>query len=553
MDRIKIYIESSLIALTEVNPVVSGEFEFTKEKDRIYYKHEAKDAFKFDKKADWLLLQPQIADECGEVTVTVEKLCKGSYSVYWKGVFSIFDATINYDRCFIEVKPEAMDDYKCFEDGIKEDQNTFSSGGNVTVTGVFGTIQEQTCVSLELDADCQEYYGRLNTPDDSCLADPSEWCLKENLVILNGESGNYNCIGPSNTIEQETTWWREVVTGIPCNGGTPEPPDFGTGWQLLTDNCSVDGTADWWRCPTDGQVLGDYTRGRNLNSFIDEVISNLGCGLTVKSDFFNINPLGDAPTNGAYTYAANNLHNLTVHQQSDIKRKNAINGSSSEAWELKGKDFFEDLQKIFNVWHIIENGVLILEHYSFFTTNLGWDLSNVATPRKIDYSGNENVRTEKFYWKEENSTFAFKSKTIIYDCGEEEKEVRCKLFNTDIGYIENEANADSINDEGFVLIANAQYNGGLVIIDNNSPLKWDNLQTNLHPYARLYKSGKINNLQQDFISWLPYIKQEKFKVNYCCDDVFSPQDLITTSLGNGVVDSATHNVLTDRLEIELSY
>lgn len=545
MDRIKIYIESSLIPLTEVNPVVSGEFEFTKEKDRIYYKHEAKDAFKFDKKADWLLLQPQIADECGEVTVTVEKLCKGNYSVYWKGVFSIFDATINYDRCFIEVKPEVMDDYKCFEDGQRDEQNIFNAGAETTVTSLVGTYETEICFD-------PFYFAQTPVPpQDECLDDPTKWCLKSHESEFEYQENQAGEIDEG--YGYRTEWHREVIN-VPCVGGVPTPPTLGTGWQLLNDNCGVDGTADWWRCPAQStEPIGDYTRGRKFADVMDMIVGNMQCSLYIKSDFFNINPLGDAPTNGAYTYAANNLHNLTVHQQSDIKRKNAINGSSSAAWELKGKDFFEDLQKIFNVWYIIENGVLILEHYSFFTTNLGWDLSNVATPRKIDYSGNENVRTEKFYWKEENSTFAFKSKTIIYDCGEEEKEVRCKLFNTDIGYIENEANADNINDEGFVLIANAQYNGGLVIIDNNSPLKWDNLQANLHPYARLYKSGKINNVQQDFISWLPYIKQEKFKVDYCCDDVFNPQDLITTSLGNGVVDNATHNVLTDRLELELSY
>lgn len=556
MDRIKVYIQSSIIPLTEVSPVVSGDFEYTKEKDKIYYKHESKDSFKFDKKADWDLLQPQIADECGEVTVTVEKLCKGTYSLYWTGVFSIFDSTINYDRCFLEVKPKPLDEYKCFEDGLKEEQNIFSSGTVVTVTAIGGILEEQVCQNFNFNADCNDYFNAINTPLDDCLTDPTQWCLKSNVVLFNGQDVGYNCnsSGGTDEVGQTTTWHREVAT-VDCVGGVATPPAFGTGWQLLADDCSGSNTSTWWRCPpnTNGLVVGDYTRGRTLDGVLTKIMSNMGCGLTIKSDFYNINPVGDAPSNGAYAYAATNLQNITIHQQSDIKRKNANSGSSSTAWEIKAKDFFEDLQKIHNVWYIIQDGVLILEHYSFFTTTLGWDLSNVATPLKVDYSGNENVRTEKFYWREENSSYAFKSQTILYDCGEEDKEVRCKLFNTDIAYIENPDNEDKINDEGFVMIANAPHNGNLIIIDNNNPLKWTQLQPNLHPYARLYKSGKINNVQQNFISWLPYIKQDKFKVDLCCDQVFKPQDLITTRLGSGVVGSATHNILTDRLETELSY
>lgn len=558
MDRLKFYIESSIIPLTEVRPVVSGEFEFTKERSKLYYKHEISDALRFDKKADWLLLQPQIADECGEVTVTVEKLCRGVYSQYWKGVFTIFDTTINYDKCFIEVKPDPLDEYKCFEDGIKEEQNTFSSGGNVTVTSLAGTISQQICSDFfNTNASCSDYYAAISNPLDDCLTDPSKWCLKSNVVLINGEDPGFACsaTGSDNVLEQTTTWWREVVTDVPCDNGTPVPPAFGSGWQLLTDDCVGSGTASWWRCPSssNGQVTGDYTRGRTFGGFIDRILNNLNCGLVVKSDFFNLNAVGDAPTNAAYDYAAANLHNLTVHQQSDIKRKNAINGSSSNVWNLKAKDFFDDLQKIFNVWYDIKDGVLILEHYSFFSSNLGWDLTAENTPRTVDYSGNENVKSERFYWKDEKASFSFKSQPIKYDCGEEEKEERCKLFNTDIAFIENPENSEKVNDEGFVLIANGQYQGDLVIIDNNEPLKWTNLQPALHPYARLYKSGRINGVQQDFISWLPYIKQDKFKTDYCCNEQFNPQDLITTNLGNGVVQAASHNALTDRIEIELSY
>lgn len=558
MDKVRIYIQSDIIPLTQVRPVISGDFEFKKESGKLYYRHESKDKFKFDHPDDWALLQPQIADECGEVTVIIDKLCNGSYVRYWEGVFSIFDSTIHYDRCWLEVKPAPMDDYKCFEDALKEEQNIFSSGTTVTVTALGGTLEEQTCTNVNFQADCNDYFAAFNTPDDSCLSDPTKWCLKENKILVDGEEIEpYNCDGSEEFfLEQQTTWHREVALGDCLTG---DPPAFGSGWQVLSDDCGTGGDITFWRCPpsTNGLVVGDYTRGRTFEGVLNRVMTNMGCGLTVKSDFFNINPLGDAPSNAAYTYASDFLHNMTVHQKSDIKRKNAQSGSTSAAWDIKTKDFFEDLQKIFNVWYIIDNGVLILEHYSFFTTNLGWDLTSEAITRQVDYGGNENVRSEKYYWSEENSSYSFRSQSIMYDCGTEDKEQRCALFSTDIAYTENPINEEKVSDEGLMLISNALYNGDLIINDNNDPLKWTNLQAALHPYARLYKSGKINNVQQDFISYLPYIKQEKFKTDYCCGQVFDPNDLITTNLTpdlqNGVVDTATHNVFTGRMELELIY
>ena len=561
MDKVRVYIESDLIPLTEVRPVLSGDFEYKKESGKVYYKHESKDNFKFDDPADWALLQPQIADECGEVSVYVDKFCNGSYIRYWEGFFTIFDSTIHFGRCWLEVKPKPKDEYKCFQEALKEEQNIYSgSGSNITVTAIGGILEEQTCTNFNSGANCGDYFTALNNPDDSCLANPSEWCLKSNTVTLGGEEPGFDCNDANAPffLEQTTIWHRETIV-TNCVDGSPVPPPYGSGWQLLTDDCGGSGTATWWRCPpgTGGNVVGDYTRGRTLEGVFNRVLNNMDCSLTIKSDFYNINPVGDAPNNAAYAYAAANLHNLTIHQKSDIKRKDATNFSTSEAWNIKTKDFWEDLRKMHNVWYIIVDGVLILEHYSYFTSALGWDLSGEPMTPQIDFSGNENILSEKFYWADESS-YAFKNgNTILYDCGEEEKEQRCVLFSTDIEYIENPNNADRVSDEGFVMIANVEVDGNLVILDNNEPMKWANLLPALHQHARLYKSGQINGVQQDFLSWLPYIKQEKFKTDFCCSGSFDPANLITTNLTptlvTATVDTATHNIFTGRMELELNY
>jgi len=557
MDKIKFYIESSLIPLTEVRPVTGGDFEFKKESNLLYYRHEAKDKLKFSHPDDWALLQPQIEDECGEVSVYIDRLCQGEYVRYWEGVFTIFDSTIHYGQCWLEVKPDPADDYTCFEKALKSEVNIFTSGGEVTVTAVGGTYETQTCSNLSLTTGCTIFNQAISTPLNDCLTEPSEWCLKENIVLLDGQQVGVCDKEPDEgaTVEQTTRWHREVAT-VDCVGGVPTAPLWGSGWNLLEDDCGGSNTSTWWRCPpiSNGTLLGDYTRGRTLEGVLNTLLSQMGCGLSVKSDFFDINALGDAPVNVAYDYAAQYLHHLTLHQKSDIKRPDATQGSTSQAWDLKPKDFFEDLQKIFNVWYIIVDDVLILEHYSFFTSVLGWDLTGESMVLKLDYSGNENVRSEEYFWNEENSNYSFRSKPILYDCGDEDKEVRCSLFSTDISYTQNPDNEDKVSDEGFMLIANALHDGDLILIDNNDPLRWQMLQPALHQHGRLYKSGSINGAPAaDFLSWKPYKKQEKFKTDYCCGQTFDPQNLITTSLGNAVVGSATHNIFSNRLEIEPLY
>lgn len=558
MKAAKFYIESSLFAKTEVTPAFDGLFEYVKDSKQVYYRFNVKSNIKFNNKADYDLLKQLESVECEDAIFTIERLCSGTFSEYWKGFIKAFNfSNVNDDRCFIEVKPETDDDYNCFVKGLKNSHNVFSASPVIEVTPIGGTYEEQTCDRFAQQADCTTFTTWYNTPYDGCLANPAEWCLKENRVYLDGVLANLpDCTNPPYDITQETDWHREVIDW-PCNGGvggTPIAPTYGSGWTMIIDECATLGTAKWWRCPGSVSILNTYSYGRTLEGVLNQILSSMNCGLTLKSDFFGINPLGDAPTNAAYTYALTNYQNITVHQKSDIKRPNATNSSGSAAWNLKGKDWFDDLEKIFNTRYVIENGVLILEHVSFFTTAVGLDLTSEPMKKEYTYQGSENIKEENFYWADRKASNAFLASPIIYDCGENEKEVSCTLISTDLRFIENPINEDQVDDEGFVLIANEDVNGTLVIIDDNSPLQWDNLHENLHKHARLFKSGILNSVQQNFVTWLPYKKQEPFKITVCCTDPeFNPNELIQTWLGEGEVSTATYDIFTGRLELELFY
>ena len=557
MKAAKFYIESSLFPKTEVEPVFDGLFEFVKDGKAAYYRFKMKSNLKFGVKVDYTLIKQLESVECEEAAFTIERLCGGVFSEYWKGFIQAFDfSTVDEDFCYIEVKPEVDDGYKCFLDYIKEKVGIFSAAPVVSSVAIGGTYEEQTCYRTQAAADCVTFTTWYNTPYSACLAVAADWCLVENRVYLDGVLANLpDCVTPPYDLTQETDWHREVIDW-PCNGGvggTPVAPSYGSGWTLIQDDCATLGTAKWWRCPASTSILSDHSNGRLLNDVLEFMVAGSSCPLTVKSDFFNINPLGDAPSNIAYTYALANLHYLTIHQKSDVKRPSATNQAGTAAWVVKPKDLFDDLEKIFNIRYIIEDGVLILEHVSFFTSGLGLDLTGEPIKRKYGYTGGENIKEENFYWSDRKASAAFLAEPITYDCGENEKEQPCNLISTDLRFIENPINEDKIDDAGFVLIANYEVNGSYVTINENEPLQWSMLHENLHKHARLFKSGLLNNVQQNFLSWIPYKKQEPFKTSLCCSDSFNPSDLVQTSLGNGTVSTATLNIFTGRIELELLY
>lgn len=552
LDDVQIFIESSLVDLTRVYPTIKGVFTYKKESGKLYFKHESKDKFIFSEAEDYALIKPHFANECEEISLIIKVRCGGELKTYWQGFFKMFDARDDRDKCKIEVKVKPLDAYKCFEQNLETSQNVFTSGEVVTVKAIGGTYETEVCTAINSHAYCDDYYPAYYFPLADCIT-PSEWCLKENKLTVNGQDIEPDCSSEFDfVLEQETTWHRETVV-TDCEAGTPVEPSFGEGWELLEDNCSGDGTATWWRCPTaGGAILGDYTRGRRFKAVVERILANMGCDLTIKSDFFGFNPVGDAPDNVAYEFAQKYCQNITFHQKSDIKQKSVLTPSSSPAWDLTPKDFFDDARKMFNVYPIIVNGVLIWEHYSFFTSVLGLNLTGQKMPKALEYGTAENIKTENYYWPEDTS-FEFRAKPIIYDCGEQLKEERCTLLHTDIAHIEDPANADRVGDTGFVLISNGVYEGQLIINNNNDPFKWSNLQENLHKHGRLYKSGKLNDVAQTFLSWQPYIKQDKFKTPLCCTDVFNPSDLITTDLGIASVYEAEENIYTKQLELGLNY
>ena len=555
----RIFIESETsgtIPRTEVRPTFSGEFTYKLETGKLYHVKELKEALKFTLKADYaLFIAQKEVDKCENILITIEKLCGGEYVEEWAGYFKITNCRISYSYCWVRVKPDPNDQYACYED-IKDDEvNVYSALPVTEVTSLAGEYETRTCTQFFSGVFFDDYYEGIEDPDTSCLPDPDNWALKQLRTIVNGteytDSYPYTEEEP---LELELIWeWHREVIDYPCDGLTPEAPPIGSGWQLAEDNCAVDGTAKWWREPVSNQEpVGPYLQGRTFSSIIDRALGQMNCSLEIKSDFFNINPVGDAPNNKAYTFAEDYLHNLTVHQKSDIKDKNSSNPSTFPSWVFTPEDFFNDLGYLFNAWFIIEDGTMILEHYSFFTSTVGADDSAIKMKLEIEFDP-QLKRREKFFYADEKAFTEFLGTDIIYPCGKGNEEYRCRVFSCDLAYIENPFFNENISGEGFVLIATTPFEGNNVIIDNNLPLSWPELHENLHTYGRLFNMGTLNGVQQNFDSWKPYEIQEPYVKTQLCGEAFDPDELRTTPLGDGKVQEATKNIITCKIELKLAY
>ncbi len=579
MSNIKYYVESTLISKTEVTPIFNGAFSFELEQDRLYYTHKCKGKLKFID-ADYELIMQHKDDACEDISIIVETSCADNYELYWRGKFKIFDTTRD-DPKWLTVTPVKDGVYECFETALKDKQNIYSddSADYVTVSAGHGTRDIIECVS---DTKAWSTIGSITGLTSDPFPLESAFTLPDYPTdCVNGEAGYYRRATELHITLDETrvhdilgTYrYMEYVllsryvrwsVRLPCVGGVPTPPTYPSGliingvqdvFPLLEDDCAGTGMATFGTAGSSS--VGDYTRGRLFGDILTQVVTDLNCGLTLVSDFFNINADNTAPNNKAYIFAEEYLHNLTLHQKSDIKRKDSTSPSKVLAWDVEVSKLFGDLRKLFNVFPVISDGTLRLENYSYFDNMIGWDISDKNISTEIDSSGNGLIKTENFYYADEACSALFKAQEIKYNCGNDNKDTRCEIISVDVAFIENTNNEAEINDTGFVLISNkirAVNNGSqYVMVSNNIPLRWSELLENLHVYGRLYKSGELNGVQQDFESWKPYEKAKAFTVDFCCDDVWSPENLMRTKIGLGKVQEAEHNIYKNTLKPKLLY
>ncbi len=529
MARTRIKISSTSIAETEINPVWSGEFTRSIERDRIFHLHELKGELTLTG-ADFDLVN-DLVNPCEKITLIVERYCVDEWVEYWAGQFTKFDTSQDFGgthvrQCVLRAKVKPDDIYACLMNEWDEEINFFLASSTISTKALAGTYEVLgicTFCTATIDPD----------PCDD-IAASGEACLEYSNI-----TSDPNCAGG---YRATFAYHRIVDTGTAL-----DPPPYDSGWTLISGD-------QWWRCPDEEPVkIGVLSRGRRFDDTLEYLLLQTGCGLTLRSHFLGINAThAEPPDNDAYDYATENYQDITIHQKSDVKRPYSTNPSLSQVWKMKLKDALADLNTMFNLFWKIEGTDLILEHISYFEALEGADYSTRKMKLQLEYDA-ETPKREIFKWSDPDVRTLFLGFPIEYDCGNGDRERRVTLFNNDVAYVNDELNQDRVSDDGWVLICNRIVGGQYSMIDINYPMRFFNLHDKLHRHYRPFLAGKMNGEVTTFLTAQKLQKQPTFTVPLCCNEEHDPGKYITTPLGQGYVQESIENIKTETLQLNLNY
>jgi hypothetical protein len=482
-----------------------------------------------------------------------------------------------------------LDDIKneqCFEDNKSKEINVlqnitsrrsvFLNPTNITIekvtySGPFHTLASGDCNNT--------YWGGAGDPISQ------GWSVYGFVYIENRDEFPSNC-------QTTTRWARETIT-VPC--GSPSP---GSEWILINDTCpggnrtyarpvrtygckytypdygSLEQTTEY-ECSIIGDAATNAVidNGLSLTDVANLFVNTFCPGKTFVSNFFQINP--DIVTDINYvTGQRSKTRFITLYQKSDVKRP-TVTGNATKAL-ISWEKLFEALIKMFNIrWRVVGNTIR-MEHVSFFSKTQGLNLTlpqwapYMIGKRKYSYQNEDIPAREEFKFMEAGYG-DFQGVAITYSGGcvsqgsrDAIKTYSVDKITTDVELCLNNPDPDSkvVSDEGFVFVA-ADFDGTnyFIITESgilggsslNNSLAWAQLHRDYHKWDRPLSVGIMNNQPTQFFSTKPTKKGEKITIPLCCGDTFSPDDLITTALGQGTVDKATFSFKNETLELDLLY
>ncbi|MES2138647.1 MAG: hypothetical protein V4511_02995 [Bacteroidota bacterium] len=607
MNNYKFYITHNSIT-TEVFPLYT-KLEFIWKKEGVRFRKDLKTEFKFinDPKHSITDFTRLLAIEtgslrCDEIDFEIKKSCdRGrTYTSYWTGSFATNDGFFNLSQCNYKVKPQVVDQYTCIYKKLNDEYNLLLSGPLITIknitqfnyefyycdiTGVSQPVADPNTLRICFpspsaeDATWTELYNDIACYDFDCTAYVGNLIvyIRERVVSVNvggvstpptgsgwvEVSGSDN--GETTTYVRPYTGVLPVITNTIVNIACDGSPTLIGGLSYvklyftnLSSNCA-DG-ADWYWSPP--EAVKTYTQSRTLYNAMLYLLNQACPTLTaLVSDFFEWNPIGDAPGYVAginYVTGLNNvISNIAIAQKSDVIDPTATQHATSGTINLK--TILENFKKIFNVdWFIDASGNFRIEHEKYFSYSVGFtstsaphaqwnDANEIYSYKKEDMPSKESFK----FMESQGIDFVGKSITYSGACvtygASGIKEYVADKFSTDINFIENQPS--DIDRTGFVLIVYEQIGSTLFIAKEagkltgaliaNAHLSWANLHYNYHRYGRVLLTGNMNGSNETFLSAKRNKVQSNVKLLICCTDPFNPNGiLVQTELGTGEIESA---------------
>lgn len=525
---------------------------------------------------------------CENQIVTIDRKCVDengveTYKIWFNGIISLNSGEWDLDKCTVKLKFEQNKIERCFEDNKAKTFDFFQHGlarYNVKTYDDYNLVFE----SLECNRFTPITQPSPTSPNFCGTGTPEAG----NWVKVNERSGS-SPLGSS----QFTRWMRKVYTRS-CTA--PAPSDtailiqdtclgsFGNrkyADKVNTFNCRYtyfeagDEIGSIYNCEVVGETsdLTNIPNGVKLNEAIVAIVLEYCPTITVKSDFFQINP-ENANTINYVTNTLSKVNNIMMFQKSDVKRPNAVNRATKLEWTFE--KLMESLKFMFNVDWRIENGKFVIEHVSFYTKEMGIDATDkkyekfLKGKRKYTYKNDEIPEREEWIYKEA-SYGDFVGRPILYsDCQTAGSKKIVKSYaltdvTTDLEFILQNPDSESeyVEDAGVVFLATRQNQIGEYyvlqeagILDAgklNNTLSNALLQRDYQKYDRPLQRGNMNGVNTEFYSVIPTKQGEAFMIPLDCNTEFDPDDIVRTHLGYGTVDKAVFNFKSCMLELTLLY
>jgi hypothetical protein len=514
---------------------------------------------------------------CQFLNLSIERECGGVWAAYFTGSFTLNDAAWDLDRCEVDVKLTKIAPEQCFTDGKSETVNLFeliSDRRTVRIYAADIVIEKVTYSNVTPDFPCTQtpLWLGTGTPQAGGWIDYYNYNFREPVL------GKCN---------KETRWTRYKLV-LPATDPAP-----GAEWILILTS---GGFKTWvkpaalYDCieediitPEGGhrkecKILGDSSNiskldnGLALENVLAAFAAKICTGITVKSQFFQINPDTVTATNYV-TGAASKVRNIVVFQKSDVKRP-GVSGNATKL-ETSFEAFINQLCNVFNVrWRVI-GSVLRVEHISWFPKNAGLDLTlpryalNVKGLARYSYKTDEIPPSETFKFMEASAgDFAGVPITYGVGCVSEAGRatgpttIAADQVTTDLELClaNPSSKSDIVDDKGMVFIAASPTDMVLseppilsTVARLNNPLAWAQLHRDYYRHYRPLKSGIMNNTPTDFLSVRPTKKGVPITVPFCCGDAFNPDDVVATPLGDGTVEKAVFDFKLQTLTLDLLY
>jgi hypothetical protein len=514
---------------------------------------------------------------CDEQTLTILKVCNGIEKVIFVGKISLNEAEFNLDKCQIVAKFSEDKTDKCIDDGKSVKVNLFQLIYNrltVKTKSFQGTIQTQNCFQNSPSGVSSDY-----------------WCGTGDPYAQNWTLVSYNEHSPDGVHHFVNSTWKREIVEIDCSE-TPDPE-----WVLVEDNCGTTGKKKFAKSVTlydcqssfepndefgaysatmDCKVLGyeggttSIDNGMHFSEVMKEILKGACPNLTLKSDFFQINPDNVSAINYV-TGKTSTVNNIVIFQKSDVKRPTA-SGNASKL-EITLEDMLEVLLKMFNVKWRIEGNIFRLEHVSYYSKAVGTNVMSNELKKYFEgkriysYQSEKIPQKERFKFKEQQG--ADWNMEIVYsgcvtNTKKNEVENIIDEAMTDVVFAMQNPSSDSkfVEDTGFVLVSTKKIGNEYFINSEpstngtrlNNVFAWVQLVRDFHYYERPMKVGKVNGVTTNFITSIPTKKGDKFAIplNVCQTD-FNPDDFVLTALGQGIVSSAKYRFNDSFLELDLLY